>query len=160
MAARSPEPAKRWLLPQSASAVAAGRCRVRTSSSTSMAALMWAPGRMAQASPAVSTCRNSLIHMIGDDQHAEREGRRAPAHLVGPDVDRRMHERVSTNSQASTIMSGIGALGDQRERHHRVEQHRQLELVALVVGALGGVVGPGDAAHGEVGIAALAVHGA
>ena len=44
MAARSPEPAKRCALPQSASAVAAGRWRVRMSSRTSAAAAIRAPG--------------------------------------------------------------------------------------------------------------------
>ena len=40
MAARSPEPAKRWAFPQSASALVAGRCRLRKSSRISIAALM------------------------------------------------------------------------------------------------------------------------
>ena len=51
----------------------------------------------------------------------------------------------------------IGAFQDQREGHHRIEQHRQLELVALVVGALGGIIRPAEGAHGKIGTT-LPVH--
>src|SRR5690606_24460364 len=46
IAARSPEPAKRCALPQSASACAAGRWRTKISCSTSTAAFIRAPGRI------------------------------------------------------------------------------------------------------------------
>src|SRR3990172_1487448 len=46
MAARSPEPAKRWLFPQSARATEAGRCRISISSRISTAAFIRAPGRI------------------------------------------------------------------------------------------------------------------
>ena len=50
--------------------------------------------------------------------------------------------RVSTNSPGQHDHQEIRALDDQREGRHRVEQHRQLELVALVVGALRGILRP------------------
>ena len=54
----------------------------------------------------------------------------------------------------------VGAFGEQRERHYGIEQHRQLELVTEIGGALGCIVGPDGPAQGEVRVAALAVHGA
>ena len=51
MAARSPEPAKRWARPQSFNASAAGRRRASMSPSTSIAAERRAPGVMAERAP-------------------------------------------------------------------------------------------------------------
>ena len=100
-----------------------------------------------------------MIHITATIRNPSANAGARQRTLLGPMWMAAWTMRVSTNSQASTIMSIVRALGDQGEGHHRIEQHRQLELVALVGGALGGVVGPGEAAHGEVRIAALAVHG-
>ena len=62
MAARSPDPAKRCALPQSASAVAAGRCRVRISSRTSAAAAIRAPARIVYA-PVMRMRMAKITHM-------------------------------------------------------------------------------------------------
>src|SRR5262245_9908179 len=92
MAARSPEPAKRWLLPQSARAEAAGRWRPSTSSRISAAALICAPGRMSSDEPAAQHMQEELQPHARQQHKSEREGRRAPAHAVGADVDGRMDE--------------------------------------------------------------------
>jgi len=83
-----------------------------------------------------------------------------PLDLVGSDVDRGRDYAGEDEQPCQPDHRQVGALGEQRKRHHGIEQHRQLELVAEVGGALGGVVGPLGPAHGEVGVAALAVYGA
>ena len=67
--------------------------------------------------------------------------------------DARQHEHPRQHHHQE-----IGVLGDQRERHNGVEQHRQLELVAVVGGPLGGIVRPVDATHRQIGVAAVTIH--
>ena len=131
MAARSPEPAKRWLLPQSAQRGGGGPMP----RSGLLEHLDGGPDVRAgphglRHSPPVSTCRNSLIHMMARISNPSAKAGERQRTLLGPTWMAACTSRVSTNSQASTHHQDIGALGDQRERHDRVEQHRQLELVA------------------------------
>ena len=53
----------------------------------------------------------------------------------------------------------VGALGDQRKRHHGIEQNRQLKLIGEVGGTLGRILGPDNPPESQIGIAALAIHG-
>src|SRR5690606_34964892 len=62
IAARSPEPAKRCALPQSARACAAGRWRTKISSSTSTAAFIRAPGRI-DYNPSCRVRQRSSTHV-------------------------------------------------------------------------------------------------
>src|SRR5271154_152190 len=81
MAARSPEPAKRWASPQSLSASAAGRRRASMSAKTSMAAERRAAGVMTMAAAERSLRLALRVALLALDDG----GAMGPGRIVEPD---------------------------------------------------------------------------
>ena len=127
MAARSPEPAKRWRRPQSFSVSAAGRRRC-----VDVGDDLDRGGKAGAAASWQAEQDADDEDHPHDEQHqrAEREPAAAPLHDVGGDVVVGVNEPRSARTPRPARRTEIGVAGDDRQDGQHIEQNRQLELVA------------------------------
>src|SRR5262245_21035559 len=136
MAERSPEPAKRWLFAQSASAMAAGRCRFKMSSRTSMAAESRPARRMDLKTRGTEEAENQQRQHQQHANEADGEDRSSARDDVGAGMLDGMDDAADDEDPGQDQEQGADAmrhLGDQAEH---VEEDRQFELVGVAIAEL------------------------
>src|ERR1700730_17607562 len=140
MAARSPEPAKRWLSPQSLSASPAGRGRASTAPRISIGAATRAEG-------VIGSRKEQDAHREDDPHQAKGSrtdgvGEKASRHPVAGGEDVGGHQARKRETPGQHQEQQIHFVRDHREPNDGVEHHRDFELIADIIAELGGVLWP------------------